>query len=319
MIDFIPEKEYQTLLSGHALLFPASPGTLHTTRGNRQVINVGREHVCVLSFEDGLSSGHDSFLMIGEAAAGSGIAMPESGKGIVSLRAAQDGLLRVNKQALHLIHGFDTVDCQTLQNNEVVLKSQVVARLHRVSPKFSNERLQQVESLCHQHRPIIDVLPFKQFRVGIVTTGNTAPDNWKNDTITPLLSEKFKEFGSSVLRLEYVAADVDATLTALHNSIRYGADMIVLVNSFKPEQYTALQNALKSQNGTQEPRGYPGKFFSCSWLGPIPVLRFDASVQQNNIDSAVDQAIPRFLAGIEVIQEDVDTMRGDVLNLSGQS
>ncbi|KAF0187786.1 MAG: molybdopterin binding domain-containing [Desulfobulbaceae bacterium] len=318
MIDFIPEQEYQTLLSGHALASPASAGSRHATRDNGQIINVGREHVCVLSFEDGLSSGHDSFLMLGDAAAGSGIAMPESGKGVVSLRAAQDGLLRVNDQALRFIHGIDAVNCQTLPNNEVVLKSQIVARLHRISPKFNNDSLQQVESICHQHRPIIDVLPFKQFRVGIVTAGINAPDNWKNDTITPLLCEKFKEFGSSVLRLEYVAADIAATLAALHKSILYGADMITLVNNFEPEQYTALLSSLKSHHGTQNSRVYSGKLFSCSWFGPIPVLRFDASAQQGCIESIIDQVIPRFLAGTDITQEEVDA-DGDQVHLPRQS
>jgi hypothetical protein len=322
MIDFIPEKEYQSLLSGHALPSPASAGSRHANRDNGQVINVGREHVCVLSFEDGISSGYDSFLMAGEAAAGGGIAMPESGKGVVSLRAAQDGLLRVNDQAIRLIHDIDAIICHTLPNNEVVLKSQVVARLHRISTKLNDDKLQQVESICHQHRPIIDVLPFKQFRVGIVTASINAPGNWKNDTTTPLLSEKFKEFGSSILRLEYVTANIAATLTAIHNSIHYGADMIVLVNSFEPEQSAVLLSALKSKNGKNsrhEPRVCSGKLFSCSWFGPIPVLRFDTSVQHKSMELLVDQAIPRFLAGIEITQEDVDAFRGDDVHLSGLS
>jgi len=322
MIDFIPEKEYQSLFSSHALPSPASAGSRHATRDNGQVINVGRKHVCVLSFEDGISSGYDSFLMAGEAAAGSGIALPESGKGVVSLRAAQDGLLRVNDQAIRLIHDIDTVTFHTLPNNEVVLKSQVVARLHRMSTKLNDDKLQQVENICHQHRPIIDVLPFKQFRVGIVTVSINAPGNWKNDSITPLLSEKFKEFGSSILRLEYVAADIAATITAIHNSIHYGADMVVLVNSFEPEQSAALLSALKSKNGKNsrhEPRVCSGKLFSCSWLGPIPILRLEASVQQKSLEMVVDQAIPRFLAGIEITQEDVDAFCGDDIHLSGLS
>jgi hypothetical protein len=322
MIDFIPEKEYQSLHAGYGPASSASAVSRRTAGNNGQVINVGREHVCVLSFEDGLSTSHDSFLRLGELAAGSGIAVPESGQGVVCLRAAQDGLLLVNEQAMGLIHGIDAVICQSLPNNEVVLKSQVVARLQRVSPRIGEEKLQQVEDICHQHRPIIDVVPFKQFRVGIVTVGRTAPGNWKDDMITPLLSEKFKEFGSSILRLEYVAADIAATLAAIHNSIHYGADMVVLVNSFEPEQSAVLLNALKSKNGKNsrhEPRVCSGKLFSCSWFGPIPVLRFDTSVQHKSMELLVDQAIPRFLAGIEITQEDVDAFRGDDVHLSGLS
>jgi hypothetical protein len=320
MIDFIPEKEYQSLHAGYGPASPASAVSRHPAGNNGQVINVGREHVCVLSFEDGLSTSHDSFLRLGEVAAGSGIAMPESGQGVVRLRAAQDGLLLVSEQALGLIHGIDAVICQTLPNNEVVLKSQVVAKLQRVSPRIGEEKLQQVEDICHQHRPIIDVVPFKQFRVGIVTVGrNAPPGNWKDDMITPLLSEKFKEFGSSILRLEYVAADIDTTLAAIHKSIRYGADMIALVHSLEPEPYTTLLNALQTQSGTQDPRVYPGKFFSCSWLGPIPVLRFDATCEGKLVESLIDQVIPRFLAGIEITREDVEALRGDDFHPPGRS
>ncbi|KAB2891860.1 MAG: hypothetical protein F9K32_02650 [Desulfobulbaceae bacterium] len=74
MIQFIP-------VQGGAHAFPESScdpsGCLSTGKGSGCVIAVGSDHVCVLSFEDGLGGDDETGVRIAASAAGCGILMPE--------------------------------------------------------------------------------------------------------------------------------------------------------------------------------------------------------------------------------------------------
>ncbi len=307
MIHFVPVKDYRGQLPSHDLPAIASADFSDRsacTRGH--VISIVKEHICVFSFEDGLSSGHDAALMIAAAAAGSGISMPEAQEGFATLRAAQDGLLRIDKEALSCIESLATVRLNTLRNNQAVLKGQVVAGVRIISRTAGDDRLPRIEKLCHERRPIIDVLPFKQFRVGVVATGTDVPADRMNATINPILQEKFMALGSSVIRQECVFEHIAATTAAIHRVIANGADMVVCaggMNLGHGDYCAASIRAAGGEIATNSMPALPEAMIFWAWIGSIPVLRLPGSVLFQRT-SVFDLVIPRFLAGVEVGQED---------------
>ena len=166
------------------------------------VISIGKEHICVLSFADGCSVGSDADLRIAAAAAGSGITMPEREDRFVAMRAAQDGLLRIDEQALNRIHSKETVRFDCLGNHQPVVKGQVVAQVTIASQLEGDGRLLEIEKLCHEHRPVMDVLPFRQFRVGLVVTGTAGVNGGLVERNISIIQEKFMALGSSVVGQE---------------------------------------------------------------------------------------------------------------------
>jgi hypothetical protein len=162
MIHFIPKKEYgDCLYSPFHSDFPVDDISCRgSIRGH--VINIAREYICVFNFEDEVCQGNDSALMIAAAAAGCGISMPEREEGLASMRAAQDGLLKIDEANLRRIHEFESVRFVTLDNNEIVAKGQMVASVQIVSGRTRD--LQEIERICHQCRPVLDVLPLNGLR-----------------------------------------------------------------------------------------------------------------------------------------------------------
>jgi hypothetical protein len=157
MIHFIPKKEYGDFPHSHCLSsFPVDEVSCREgARGH--VLNIAREYICVFNFEDETCQGNDTALMIAAAAAGCGILMPEREEGIASMRAAQDGLLKIDEENLRRIHEFESVRFITLGSNELVLKGQMVASVQIISGKTRD--LQKIEKICHECRAVIDVLP----------------------------------------------------------------------------------------------------------------------------------------------------------------
>ena len=102
--------------------------------------------------------------MIAAAASGCGISMPEGDEGYAAMRAAQDGVLRIDEERLRRIHEIESVRFTTLDNDKSVLKGQMVASVQVLSRTAG--ALQTIEKLCHECRPVIDVLPANAVRPG---------------------------------------------------------------------------------------------------------------------------------------------------------
>ncbi len=307
MIQFIPVKDYRGLLLSHGL--PEVNAAVCGDRGGAGgcVISIGKEHICVLSFEDGCSAGSDACLRIAAAAAGSGISMPENEDRLVGMRAAQNGLLRIDKEAMNRIHGMGTVKFSCLGNLQTAVKGQVVAQVTIISRLEGDGRLREVETICHDHRPIIDVLPFRQCRVGMVVTDTIGAIDRHGKRINPILQEKFMALGSSVIGQEWVYEEAAVIAAAIRRLIAVGADMIVCAGGQVPAKTNdQIAIAVRASGGrfiAGDSTTLPEKSCFCAWIGAIPVLRLPGSVLHRR-KSVFDLVVPRFLAG-EAINEEV--------------
>ena len=162
MIQFIPVQS-----GTHP--FPESPGEpsvcLNTGKGSGCVISFGCNHVCVLSFEDGLGGGDETGTRIAAAAAGCGILMPEIEDGVVRMRAAHGGLLRVERDAVVEIHSLGEMRIDILAHGSPVVKNQLVAEIWFEPGQVGTVGLSKVEEICHRCHPVIDVLPFRESKI----------------------------------------------------------------------------------------------------------------------------------------------------------
>jgi hypothetical protein len=157
MIHFIPKNEYEDLSHSHSPSGFSVDDISHRGSGRGHVINTVGEYICVFNFEDEAGQGTDAALMIASAAAGCGISMPEREHGLVSMRAAQDGLLKIDEENLRRIREYVSVRFVTLSDKETVSKGQMVASVQILSGKTRD--LQRIEKICHECWPVLDVQP----------------------------------------------------------------------------------------------------------------------------------------------------------------
>ncbi|MDP3479351.1 MAG: molybdopterin-binding protein [Desulfoprunum sp.] len=319
MIHFIPKKEYRELPPSHGLSVISDDDFTNREGTRGHVINIAREYICVFNFEDGFFDDNNTALIIAAAAAGSGISMPEGEEGFAAMRASQDGLLRIDEEALRRIDTIESVRFDTLQNNQSVLKGQVVAGVKILSRTACDDRLPRIEKLCHECRPLIDVLPFKQFRVGIVAIDTDIQTDRMNATINPILQEKFTALGSPVLRQECVSGDITAGAAAIRRLIDSGADLVVCAGGMNRGPDDQLAAAVRAAGGKitsdDHSPALSGMMVFRGWIGPVPVLRFPDCVMHHR-SSVFDLVMPRYLAGVAITEEDFVNYGRDGLCLS---
>ena len=87
----------------------------------------------------------------------------------------------------------------------------------RIIPLFTEEsRVIEVEKICANTSPIVEVRPFRSLKVGLVTTGNEIYTKRIEDKFGPIVRTKFADMGSSVFRQIITPDDVSIIVRAIH-------------------------------------------------------------------------------------------------------
>lgn len=300
MIQFIP-------VQGGTHVFPESPcdpsGCLSAGKGSGCVIAVGSNHVCVLSFDDGLGSGDETGIRIATAAAGCGILMPEIEDGVVRMRAAHGGLVRVERDAVVEIHSMGGMRIDILAHGLPVVKNQLVAEIWLEPGQVGTAELNRAEEICHRCHPVIDVLPFRESKIGILIV-------FRHGLVPALLEilaslrRRIAELGSAVVGELTLNGGLDAETVARWLS-ESGADMLVLVGTPASGEKGWLADRFVTPNGQPITHGQISLMpvYREGRSDPVPVLCLPGPILEDR-GVISELLIPRFLAGVQVNPEE---------------
>jgi len=264
-------------------------------KGRGCVINAGNEHVCVLSFDVGLAGNDDAGLRIAAAAAGSGILMPEIEDGLVRMRAAHGGLLRINKRALAVLHGLGGIRISVLAVEQLVVKNQLVAEVWLELAQADDGTISRIEEFCRRCRPIIDVRPCNRSRVGILTAACPRSPCRLKETVAAV-QDRCIELGCEIVFEIALHGGLEADLAVIGRFVDSGTDLLIGVGF--PEVDASFIAAVAKAGGglTMADRSLAGMLVWRDRNDAVPVLWLPPSVMDNR-RSIADVIVPRFLAG----------------------
>lgn len=265
-------------------------------KGGGCIINAGNEHVCVLSFDVGLPGNDDAGLRIAAAAAGSGILMPAIEDGVVRMRAAHGGLLRINKRALAVLHGLGGIRISVLAGEQLVVKNQLVAEMWLELSQAADGTTNRIEEFCRRYHPVIDVRPCSRSRVGILSTIGPETSRCLKKTIAAVQG-RCTELGCEIVFEIALHGGLEADLAVISRFIDSGTDLLIGMGF--PEVDASFIAAVTKAGGelTMADRTLAGMLVWRDHNSAVPVLWLPPSVMGNR-GLVVDTIVPRFLAGL---------------------
>lgn len=270
-------------------------------------LNIGKESVFVLEMDNGQLHEDMAAKRIAHAAAGQGLTLTEPSEGRINLVARHDGLLKVDVNALNQLNAAEDVAFGTLHTNHRVTAGQPVASTRVIPLIVSETCVETAERLCEASFPLIQVKPFQSFDVGMVTTGSEVYHGRIKDKFGPVLKKKFKKLGSRITRQIFVSDNVEMTVSAIHELIREGVQMVALTGgmSVDPDDQTpASIRAAGAEIVSYGAPTFPGAMFLVGYIGGIPVVGLPGCVMYYRA-SIFDLIIPRLLTGEKVRREDI--------------
>ena len=257
--------------------------------------------------EPGLVHEDDAACRIALKIAGPGIDYGAPKEGRINFTASRHGLLRVDLDLLRLLNSVPDMAIATAHTMQEVHAGNVVAGERVIPLTVREENVAAVEQHCCGRGPLLEVLPFKEFRVGIISTDSEVHAGLIQDGFGPVLRKKVANWGSTVISHEIVPDETSATVAALEKTLAAGADMILVTGgmSVDPDDKTpAAIRALGCDVVVYGAPVFPGAMFMLGYKGEVPVFGLPGCVMYHHA-SILDLVMPRILAGLRVTAQDI--------------
>ena len=278
------------------------------------LLSVGKDQLYVWEKEEGMLHENDAAEILCAMCMGQNMDRTEAKEGKIELKAACDGLLKVDNQALKAVNGLGQMMIATRHGNFPVKKGDKLAGTRIIPLVIEEEKMEAAKRAAAQvtgGKPILELKPFLHKKVGIVTTGNEVYYGRIKDTFTPVIEEKFSEFDAQVI--DHVTwNDDDTKVTAsILDMIEKGADVVVCTGgmSVDPDDKTPL--AIKNTGARIVSYGapvLPGAMFLLAYYDAgdrtVAVMGLKGCVMYAK-RTIFDLVLPRVMADDEVTPEDL--------------
>ncbi len=298
MTEIIPGKSKQAAFKkGHQITAEDIP----------RLLTMGKEHVGIIEYQEGDIHENDAAIRMATAVAGQGIVLSEPAEGKVSLMAAAAGLLKVKSEMLLKINSIEDLMIATLHTDRLVDQDTVIGGT-RIIPLITGENnIIEMEKLCQEHGPIIEVLPLQPLKVGIVTTGSEVYHKRIEDKFGPVIREKFAELDCEVIRQIISDDNPEMIAQAIEQLIAEGAQLVACTGgmSVDPDDVTPL--GIRSTGAEVVAYGaptLPGAMFLLAYKGDLPIIGLPGCVMYAK-RTIFDLVIPRLLAGERLKKIDI--------------
>ncbi len=262
------------------------------------MLSMGKKHLYVVDKEETDIHEDEAAMRIATAAAGKGIKLVAPGEGKIELVAECDGLLKINTAMLNQLIDQDEIMFATIHENQLVKKGQKVAGT-RVIPLFVNESIVNGAEKVLESGSMVTVLPLKQLKVGLVTTGSEVYTGKIQDAFGPVLQKKFSDLGSIVVKQLFSDDDENMIADCIKRLIEEGAEMIGVTGGMSVDPDDKTPTGIRSAGGhiiTYGAPVLPGAMFMLAYIGNVPVVGLPGCVMYSRV-SIFDLIVPRILAG----------------------
>ena len=261
---------------------------------------LGKDHIYILSLTADEIHENEAAAILAQALAGRGVRLnagPDEGK--ITLAAAHDGLLRVNVETLFQFNLLGEVMCATLHDNTPVKEGEIIAGTRLIPLVGLRTIVDQAAAIASRDGHVLQVLPLRQARCGLVITGSEIYYGRIKDRFEEVLRRKLDQFGSTVESVEFAPDDPAAITAAINRALAGGADLIVTSGGMSVDPDDVTRAGIMAAGAVDTAYGspvLPGAMFFTGRIGEVPVLGIPACGMFHKI-TVLDLVLPRILTG----------------------
>ncbi|MDT3699809.1 MAG: molybdopterin-binding protein [Thermincola sp.] len=275
-----------------------------------ELLNMGKDHIYVWEAREGMLHEDDAALRLAQAAVKNGVEVSEAREGKVNLIAQLEGLLKINVFNLTRINGIGDVSIATLHTNRVVNAGTVVTSARVIPLVIEESKIKEAEEICANSGGLVEVIPIRPLKVGIVTTGNEVFYGRIQDKFGPVLKYKVSAFGCEVIGQIYAPDDIEKISAAVKELISQGAELVLTSGGMSVDPDDVTPAGVRAAGGQVVVYGapvMPGSMMMVAYLDDIPVLGLPGCVMFNST-TVFDLVLPRVLAGERINRQDIDVL-----------
>ena len=287
-------------------------GHLITSADIPKLLDIGKEHIYVLTVGEEDIHEDDAAQQMAEALMGQGMYLTSPHEGKVSLKAELQGLVKIDEHIVHEINRIGEIALATIKTNTVVQPNSLIAATRAIPLVVPKQKVEQVVEICKQYRlstgqsPItIKSIPSKQ--IGLITTGSEVYNGRIRDKFGPAVQRKVEALGSNIAEQRLAPDNRQKIIEEIHAFVAKGYDMIIVTGGMSVDPDDRTPGAIKEAGADIVSYGtpmLPGSMLLMGYINGIPIMGLPGCVMHDPYTS-FDVLLPRVLLGEVIEREDI--------------
>lgn len=265
------------------------------------LLSIGKEHLYIWEKDESFYHENEAAEILYDICASEYMDKSEIKEGKIEGRATIDGLLKIDVDLLDEINSLGEMMIATRYPNLPIKKGEKLFGTRVIPLVIEKEKMHEAKRIA-KDRTILRLLPYRNKKIGLVTTGSEVFKGLIKDAFLPVLTEKMKEYNNEIYRQIIVDDNPENTLNAINELLNEGADLILCSGgmSVDPDDKTPL--AIKNTGARIVSYGspvLPGAMFLLSYLEredkTIPILGLPGCAMYAK-KTIFDIVLPRIMA-----------------------
>nr|WP_325297067.1 molybdopterin-binding protein [uncultured Dysosmobacter sp.] len=274
------------------------------------LLSMGKEKLYVWEMTPGMVHENDAAERLYALCVNDHMERSETKEGKIELKAACDGLFRVNSEKLIAVNSREDIMIATRRGNTAVRKGDKLAGMRVIPLVIEEEKLRAAEEAAGD-APLLELLPYVKKTAAIVATGSEVKKGLIQDTFTPVVKDKLAAYGIETLSVAYSGDGVDNVADAIAEARKTGADIILCTGGMSVDPDDNTPGGIKASGARIVTYGapvLPGAMFLLGYYEDgATVCGLPGCVMYAGA-TIFDLVLPRIAAGVEVTRADIAAM-----------
>ena len=286
-------------------------GHIVRTEDIPELLKIGKQHLFILELSPDQLHEDDAALRIARAVASRRLEWTRPKEGKTNLIARCDGLLKIDVASLLEINRMEDIIISTLKTGTPCKTGQITAATRIIPLTIEAEKINVLEAICAEAGPIIDIRPFRPFRVGGLVTGSEIAEGRIKDGFDDFITPKLTAYGCELID-KIIVGDEPAAIAAALRQLRHkGCELVITTGGLSVDPDDVTRMGVRSAGAELINYGspvLPGAMVLYAMLDGMPILGLPACVFYHPT-TIFDLMLPRILAN-ETIDRDTFARMG---------
>ena len=281
-------------------------GHIVTEEDIPKLLDIGKRSIFVWEENAGEIHEEEAAMRMSQMAPVSGAHYTGPSEGKMLLFADTEGMFRVNRSLLEKINHIGDITIATIPDHYPVKKGDRMASM-RIVPLVTKEfQILEAERMCAEER-LLDLLPYKAKKVGIIITGYEIFSGRIKDKFEPVIREKLAAYPSEILGVTICNDEEKMIAGAAEKYLKMGADFLIFTGGMSVDPDDITPSAIRSLGAEIISHGVPaqpGNMTLVAYLGDIPALGVPGAAISLPT-TILDVLLPGIFAGEKISRDDL--------------
>lgn len=305
-VGYILQHDITEIIPGEFKGRAFKKGHIITEEDIPHLLRLGKDHIFVFELGEDKIHENEGAMILGKLGQGENISLgSEIKEGKINFNSSIDGILKVDSEKLFELNMLGEISFATLPNNIPVKKGELVGGARIIPLVIEKEKMDRAKSLIKD--PILNVRPYKKYKVGIITTGNEVFYGRIEDKFGPVILEKLKPYNSEIIGQAFCPDDKEIIKEKAREFLDKGATMIIFTGGMSVDPDDMTPTSIIELGGELISYGapvLPGSMFLLSYLGDIPMMGLPGCVMFAK-KTVFDLVLGRVMTGERLTKADI--------------